>query len=85
MSQSYVQVGDHRVDVMSFGENPYEADRLHRAVYGALKQMRRNVQGQAMLHWAKPSSTGTALRDPDTEWPYTLSSWQVLVAETPVQ
>jgi hypothetical protein len=83
-SNSYMQLGDPRIDIFSYGETPYEADRVHRAVYGALKQMRRNVQGEALLHWAKPSTAGLPLRDPDTEWPYVLSSWQVLVAEVPI-
>jgi hypothetical protein len=84
INPAYVQIGDWRLDVQCYGETPYEADLLHRAVYYALKHMKRNVQGNAMLHWARVSQPGLDLSDPDTEWPYTLSVWQVLVSEQEV-
>lgn len=77
---SYVQVSDARMDVTAYGATPYEADRIRRAVTGVLKQMRKNVQGKTMLFWARYSG-GAMGRDPDTEWPMALSSWQVFFSE----
>lgn len=84
IDRGYLYVREHRVDVTCYGETPYEADRLHRAVFGALVQMRRVVQEGAMLHWAMPESTGLQMRDPDTEWPMVVSSWQVFASEMEV-
>lgn len=84
IGRGYVGVKDHRVDVFCYGETPYEADRLHRAVYGALINLRRNVKNGTLLYWAQPESVGWSLRDPDTEWPFVQSTWQVLAGEEAV-
>lgn len=80
----YLRVGDFRLDVRCYGETPFEAARLSLVVQEALKQMRRNVQGSALLHWANPSGGALSLRDPDAEWPLEFSSWQVLSSEQEV-
>ena len=80
----YLRVGDFRLDVRCYGETPFEAARLSLVVQEALKQMRRNVQGSALLHWANPSGGPLSLRDPDAEWPLEFSSWQVLSSEQEV-
>ena len=80
----YMRLGDFRLDVTCYGETPYQAAQVNLAVQDALKNMRRNVQGAALLHWATPSGGGIALRDPDAEWPLVFSSWQVLASEQEV-
>ena len=80
----YMRLGDLRVDVFCYGETPYLASQLGRAVQEALKQMRRNTQGDALLHWAVMSGGPISLRDPDAEWPLDFSSWQVLASEQEV-
>lgn len=77
----YQEYGDTRVDARCYGETPLEADDVWRAAYGALKQMRRTLQGTIYVHWARPSGGPLSLRDPDTDWPYVFSSFQVLAAE----
>jgi hypothetical protein len=84
MGEGYMRLGDFRLDVTCYGETPYQASQVNLALYEALKQMRRNVQGSALLHWANPSGGGIALRDPDAEWPLVFSSWQVLASEQEV-
>lgn len=74
--------GDQRVDVDCYAQTAHDAWSLHLAVYAALKHMRRGVHAGTLLHWAKPSSRGTLARDPDTDWPDAISSWQVLAGES---
>lgn len=80
----YQSYGDMRVDVDCYAATSQGSWTLYRAVYGALKGMQREVFADTLLHWAKPSSRGTTARDPLTDWPVTISSWQVLVAEVAV-
>lgn len=77
----YMKLDHFRVDAFCYGASPYGASVVYRAVYGALKQMRRNVQGDTMLLCASMELGAQSLRDPDAEWPYTLSSWSVLASE----
>lgn len=73
--------GDQRLDVDCYASTPLGAWTLHLAVYTALKHLRRGVYAETLVHWAKPSTKGTLARDPDTDWPIAVSSWQVLAGE----
>jgi len=77
--------GDQRVDVDCYGETPRDSWLLHLAIEDALLSLSRRVYGSTLLHWAKPSARGTLARDPDTDWPISVSSYQVLAgrASTP--
>lgn len=75
--------GDSRVDIDCYGASPLDAWELYLAVADALKGMQRQMQAGVLLHWAKPSSRGITARDPATDWPVTISSWQVLASGTP--
>lgn len=84
LGQAYEDYGDVRFDIDCYASddrNPHSGWTLYLAVYEALKHMRRSVQADVLLHWAKSSSKGITLRDPDTDWAYTASSWQVFVSE----
>lgn len=81
---TYLQVGDQRVDVIAWGGSPGEAAAVHRAAYAALKQLRREISEGALIHWAQPEQAPISLRDPDTDWPFERSSWQVLVSDLEV-
>lgn len=75
------EYGDTRLDVDCYGETPHEAWLLYLDVAAALKGLRRGVHAGTLLHWARPSTRGTLARDPDTDWPIAVCSWQVLAAE----
>lgn len=82
-------IGDHtplygssRVDVRSWGKTGYEASLLSLAVSAALRALEQGSYGGVKVLWARPASSGLALVDPDTGWPFVLSTWQVLVADT---
>ena len=81
MGLEYQSWGDVRVDVDCYGATPFASWTTYLAAYRALKMMQAQVFSGCQLKWAKPSARGNLARDPDTDWPITLSSWQVLVAE----
>ena len=79
--RGYQEYGDVIVDIRYYGETPYEARRVRRAGYGALKNLRRSPHANVLLHWAIRSGGPIGLRDPDTNWPFQFESFQVLLAE----
>lgn len=81
IGRAYQRYGDVRIDVRCYGETPKAARDVWRRVQPALKDLRRAVHLQCLLHWARQGGGPTSLRDPDTDWPFVWSSWQVLVAE----
>lgn len=78
---AYQEFGDTRIEIRTYGATVYKGTELARIVAGRLKNMRRNVQAGTILHWATSSGGMMQLRDPDAEWPFTLTTWQVLAAE----
>lgn len=81
LGREYQVYADQRVDIDCYGATPYESWKLYRAVRKALKNMQQHVRSQTLLFWAKSSSEGTSTRDPITDWPITISSWQILFSE----
>lgn len=81
LGRAYLRAGDRRVDVDCYGRTDREGEDLYLAVHEALKGLRPTTVGNVQLKWAEPSSRGVNLRDPDTDWPLTASSWQVLAGE----
>jgi hypothetical protein len=77
----YQTFGDQRVDVACYGATVKASWDLYLAVHQALKLLKREVYADTLLHWARLSSAGASGRTPDTDWPITISSWQVLAAE----
>lgn len=84
IGQGYARYGDFRADVLCYGETPHEAAKAHVAAHVALKQLRRTGQAGTVLHWCRPAGGPLSLRDPDTEWPYVMSAWQVLAGEVAI-
>jgi hypothetical protein len=83
LGRAYQDVGDVRVDVECYGAVARQAWEVNLAVYQALKHLSRVVSAGVLLHWAQPSSKGVLARDPVTDWPVCLASYQVLAAEVP--
>lgn len=84
IGNAYQRFGDGRVDVVCYGAKPRSARTLYLAAHGALKHLKRSTWAECVLHWARPAGGPLSLRDPDTEWPFTLSVWQVLANELAV-
>ncbi len=81
---SYVEHTAQRVDLFAYGETPWEAHRLSRAAAVALKQLRRRVAAQVLLHWVDPAGGYLTGRDPDADWPVVFQSFQAFYAETEI-
>jgi hypothetical protein len=81
LGTAYQEYGDIRVDVDCYGKTMREADQLYSVTRRALKQMNREVSGGILFHWARISSDGVGLTDPETDWAMCIGSFQVLVAE----
>lgn len=83
-TNSYIQVARPRYEVRCYGETPYEARVLYRAVHAALKGMTANVSADVRLHNALQGAGPTALVDPDADWPFVWSTWGVSASEVEV-
>lgn len=77
----YQQYGDVRVDAWCYGATLNEAWLVYLDVKAVMKAVKRTRWATVLVHWAKESSAGTLARDPVSQWPLCLSSYQVLVAE----
>jgi hypothetical protein len=76
-----LELNDQRLGIFCYGATPHLAYNLYGAVYNALKNLTPSIHKSTYVHWAKPEVKGTNLRDPNLQWPYVLSSWQVLASD----
>lgn len=80
----YAKHTGQRVDVISWGETPYEADRLAGEAFVALQQLRRQAASLAssrvLIHSADPAGGRFALRDAETNWPASTQPFQIFFA-----
>ena len=77
----YMEIGSNNYDIWCFGASPHEAGQVRLAVYEALKFLNREEANNTLLHWAQEIGGVMSLRDPDTDWPVQLQTFQVLAAE----
>lgn len=80
-SSSYIEHGQNTVDVLCYGETPFEAERVRRTVHPVLKQITRVIRAGVLIHSAIAVGGPITLRDRDTDWPISLETWQVSAAE----
>ena len=78
--RDYTALMQPRLDVLHYGETPYEALRLERAVRAALGTLDRVVAAQVLLHAAIPAGGPITFRDGETDWPLVVEAWTVLAA-----
>lgn len=76
-----LQISDFRVTVICYSNTPHLAKTLYTAVHNALKGMRPTVVAGTNVKWCNPSGGPISLREPHQQWPYVVSSWQVLASE----
>lgn len=78
------QTGDKRLDIHAYGADEKQASDVFDAAYEALKyRLRRQLIGNVLIHYANVSSDGADGHDPQTGWPITIGSFNLLVAEVP--
>jgi hypothetical protein len=83
-SSDYIKHSDQRIDIFSYGETPFEAQKVRREVVDVLKQAKRQVINGTLIQWINRAGGSLALRDPDTDWPVCFESFQLFFAETAV-
>lgn len=77
----YARIEVMGIDAYCFGETPAQAEEVRRAVHEAFKQANRVIFEETLLHSFDQIGSTRAQRDPDTLWPYSLSSWRTLASE----
>ena len=70
-----------RLDVFCYAETLYGAEEVRRAVYGALKGIKRITSANVLVHWVRPAGGAVSNRDPVSDWPVCWNSWQVMSDE----
>ena len=78
---SYLPIGDPRLDVRCYGSTPLEGQNIARAVLNACKRMRPGVWAGCMLYSANVSAGVMALIDLGTLWDFSLVTFVVLCGE----
>lgn len=74
--------GATRIDVFAYAATLKASRQLSLAVYAALKFSGPQTRKGVLLKSATVQSKGITGRDPERQWPLTLSSWLILAAET---
>lgn len=81
-SGGYARIQKTLLDVACYGETPYEAELLRLEVNRFLKGFRRRMSQGFLLHSFDLVTGPLPLREPDTDWPYTLETWRCMASET---
>lgn len=81
-SGGYTRIQKTMVDVLCYGETPYEAELLRLEVHRFLKDFRRRTSKGFLLHSFDSVNGPIPTREPTTEWPYVLETWRCMASET---
>lgn len=73
--------GDTRVDVDCYGRTPHEAWDVYLDVAAAFDALDADEYAGGLLKGANVSSRGIQARDPDTDWPVVVATWQVVAGK----
>lgn len=77
---STAEIDLQAVDLLAYGETPYEAGRVMRAAAAALDGAARVVSEGALIHWARPAGGPAAQREPEVAWPVSVRPYEILYA-----
>ena len=77
----YLPVSVKRVDVRCYGRTAMEASVLSTVVNLELKAWKRSLQGEHLVYSFNRSSGPIATRDPDGDWPVSIVSFEVRLAD----
>ncbi len=81
---SELDVFQHRLDFMCYGETPFEAYEVWRTLRTELRDMTKNVTSSTTLYNAIHSAGCFSFRDTPTNWPVTVDTWLVRIQDTVV-
>ena len=82
-SGSFVEHETQRLDILAYGETVFEAERLRRAVFDAIRAKRRGKVGATLIHWIDPAGGWATQREADVSWPVAFQSVNVFFALQP--
>lgn len=77
-------LGDTHYDLWCYGADPAKAGAVRLAVYNTLKNLARTLQSGSLLYSYIPASSPFFIRDPDTDSPVFIQTFQLTAAECPV-
>lgn len=80
----WLRTVESRVDIRSYGATPLAARTLAWTVYDALAWLTKRTIATGKLYKAMPELSPIALIDPDTDWPYTVTSFLVTTSRETV-
>lgn len=80
-TEGTAQLQAMRFDANCYGATMYDADHVRRALRGAYRTVSRQVIQSVLVHWINPAGGLLSFRDPDTDWPRAVETWQILTAE----
>lgn len=81
---SYLRISDPRLDIACYGEYAMEANTVASQVVVAMKRLTNSTWENCKLYSANISGGPLPSFEPDTLWPLSLVSVQLLHAEDPV-
>ena len=79
-ARSTVPITTSRMDVKCFGQTTMNCSHLHWNVHYFLVNLTRTFIASSIIHSAVVSGGTLALRDPDTDWPYFLASYDIIAS-----
>lgn len=85
MAGSFADHDTQRVDIITYGPTPFVAHRLMAEVAHALRQLRRQVHANTLIHWCESAGGFMTGREAQTEWPRVWRSFQIFHALTQVE
>lgn len=68
---------DESLDVRTYAQSEFEAHQLAVAVSAHLHQASHVGTNAGRIIWCRRASSPLQAVEPDTEWPFTLTTWQV--------
>ena len=80
----YLRAQDLRVTFRCYGESPFEAMRVYRALYDRLHATQNLIVGDVGFHGVDEDVPGAPMEDPVTDWPYVFAVYSIRVATVPV-
>lgn len=77
----YANLSGYRLDIWHYGETPYEAWRTRLASCQRMKDLERRVVAGVLLHGANRVGGPLPMRDPTTDWPLLIETWELLASD----
>lgn len=78
LTQAFMPSGDQRLDVRCYGSDAADAIDLERQVTSLMHYLRDVDTPYGRIMWCRLSGGASDQVEPQTSWPFTMTSWQVM-------